>query len=162
QTETAIVGARESLQSVRGSAQRAQVIDTLASLTALRDATEQPVTVISSGNATIASPHPGRNAVLALILAALLAPPLVLLFDRSDRILRRPRELERLSGVPLLASLPKRAFAVPWGKEAEGAFQRVRDSVIFFDPDSRPRTVAIISALEDEGRTTVAAGLACA
>ena len=46
------------------------------------------------------------------------------------------------------------------GRRAVGAFQRLRDSIIFFDPDRRSDTVAIVSPLEGEGRTTVAIGLA--
>ena len=104
---------------------------------------------------------PGRNALLALILALLISPALVVLFDRFDRTLRRPTELERVVGHTLLTRIPREAFGSGRdGPRAVRAFQRLRDSVIFFDPDRRPDTVAIVSPLEGEGRTTVAVGLA--
>jgi capsular exopolysaccharide synthesis family protein len=159
-TDAAIVATRQSVAAVHDSTQRSEISDALSRLTALRDATAQPVTVVSTGNASVASPHPSRNALLAVILALLLAPPLVLFVDRFDRTLRRPTDLERLSGARLLASVPKAAFAHPRDPGSESAFQRLRDMLIYFDARSRPKAVAIMSALEGEGRTTVATGLA--
>jgi Mrp family chromosome partitioning ATPase len=161
-TDTAIVAARQSLATVRDSTQRSEVADTLSSLTALRDATTKPVSVVSTGNAGVASPHPARNALLALLLALLLAPALVLLVDRPDRTLRRPTELERVSGARLLTGLPQEAFSHSGRPRIDSAFQQLRDSLIYFDARSRPNTVAIASALAGEGRTTVAVGLAYA
>jgi tyrosine-protein kinase len=133
----------------------------LSSLAAFRKATLAPVSVVSTGDPQVASPHPGRNALLALILALLISPALVVLFDRFDRILRRPTELELVGGHRLLARIPRVAFGSGRdGPRAVRAFQRLRDSVIFFDPDHRPDIVAIVSPLEGEGRTTVAVGLA--
>jgi tyrosine-protein kinase len=145
---------------VRDSTQRSEIMNSVASLTALRDATTKPVTVVSAGDAGVASPHPGRNALLALIVAALLAPALMLLFDRQDRTLRRPPELEPVFGAPLLAHIPKEAFADTSGQRAAGAFQRLRDTLVYSDRRSAPDTIAIASALADEGRSTVATGLA--
>ena len=161
QTDIQISGARQTLARTRDPVQRRAVRDTLSSLAAFRDATSAPVSVISTGDAQVASPHPGRNALLALILALLISPALVVLFDRFDRTLRRPTELERVVGRGLLARIPGEAFGS--GRDGPGAvraFQRLRDSLVFFDPDRRADTVAIVSPLEGEGRTTVAVGLA--
>jgi succinoglycan biosynthesis transport protein ExoP len=155
-----IVGVQQSLPLTRDPVQRRDIRDTLASLEIIRDATTRPLHIVAPTSASRASPHPARNAILALILAVLIAPALVILVDRQDRKVRRPAELERLSGTSLLASIPKQAFASPGEPAARRAFQRLRDSVIFFDPDRRPTSVAIASPLAAEGRTTVAVGLA--
>lgn len=161
-TDAAIAAARQSLTALRGSAQRAEVRDNLSNLTTLRQATTKPVVVVSAGTPGVASPHPRRNALLALLLALLLAPALVLLSDRLDRTLRRPTELEVLSGATLLTRVPKQAFADASGQRAAGVFQRLRDTLVYGDERSRANTIAIASALADEGRTTVATGLAWA
>jgi len=160
QLESQIVGVQQSLPLTRDPLQRRDIRDTVAALTSLRNATTRPLHVVNATGASRASPHPGRNAVLALILAVLIAPVLAMLVDRQDRRIRRPAELERLSGAALLASIPKQAFAAPGEARARRAFQRLRDSLIFFDPDRRPTSVAIVSPLAGEGRTTVAVGLA--
>ena len=161
QIDTQISGARQTLARTRDRVQRRAARDTLSSLAAFRETILAPVSVVSTGNAQVASPHPGRNALLALILALLISPALVVLFDRFDRTVRRPTELERVVGHTLLTRIPREAFGSGRdGPRAVRAFQRLRDSVIFFDPDRRPDTVAIVSPLEGEGRTTVAVGLA--
>jgi non-specific protein-tyrosine kinase len=109
----------------------------------------------------VASPHPVRNALLALLLAALIAPALLVALEPLDRKLRKPRDLERLAGTALLAGVPHAAFAAARPDlAADHAFARLRDSLIYLDPDRRPRTFAIISPLPGDGRTTVATGLA--
>jgi capsular exopolysaccharide synthesis family protein len=160
QLDKQIVGVRQSLALTRNPLQRREARDTLASLTAVRDATTRPLRVVASPHASKASPHPTRNALLALLLAVLIAPALVVAVDRLDRTVRRPTELERLSGAALLAGIPKEAFAGAGGSRSDRAFERLRDSLIFFDPDRRPDSVAVVSPLEDEGRTAVAVGLA--
>jgi Mrp family chromosome partitioning ATPase len=160
QLDRQIVGVQQSLPLTRDPLERRDIRNTLASLVSVRDATTRTLHVVGATSASRASPHPGRNAILALILAVLIAPALAILVDRQDRKVRRPAELERLSGTALLASIPKQAFAVPGEPRARRAFQRLRDSVIFFDPDRRPTSVAIASPLAGEGRTTVAVGLA--
>jgi tyrosine-protein kinase len=161
QIDIQISGARQTLATTRSPIQRRMVRDTLSSLAAVRQATLSPLDIVPTGDAHLASPHPGRNALLALILALLISPALVVLFDRFDRTLRRPTELERVVGHTLLTRIPREAFGS--GREGPGAvraFQRLRDSLVFFDPDRRADTVAIVSPLEGEGRTTVAVGLA--
>jgi len=161
QTDTQISGARQTLTRTRDPVDRRAVRDTLSSLAAFREATLAPLSVGSTGDAHVTSPHPGRNALLALILALLISPALVVVFDRFDRTLRRPTELERVVGHTLLTRIPREAFGSGRdGPRAVRAFQRLRDSVIFFDPDHRPDTIAVVSPLDGEGRTTVAVGLA--
>jgi len=160
QLDRQIVGVRQSLPLTRDPVARRDIRNALTSLETVRDGTTRPLRVVAAPSASRASPHPGRNAILALILAVLIAPALVVLVDRQDRKVRRPAELKRLSGTALLTSIPKQAFAAPGDPRAARAFERLRDSVIFFDPDRRPTSVAIASPLAGEGRTTVAVGLA--
>jgi tyrosine-protein kinase len=156
-----IAAARKSLPLTSDPAQRRIVSDRLSSLTALADATTGPVRVVQPSQAGVASPHPVRNALLALLLAALIAPALLVALEPLDRKLRKPRDLERLAGTALLAGVPHAAFAAARPDlAADHAFARLRDSLIYLDPDRRPRTIAIISPLPGEGRTTVATGLA--
>src|SRR3954454_3392240 len=126
QLDRQIVGVQQSLSFTRDPVQRREIRNTLASLTIVRDATTRPLRVVNATSASRASPHPGRNAILALILAVLIAPALVILVDRQDRKVRRPAELERLSGTPPLASIPKQAFAAPADPRPRRAFQRLR------------------------------------
>ena len=156
-----IAAARKSLPLTSDPAQRRIVSDRLSSLTALSDATTGPVRVVQPSQAGVASPHPVRNALLALLLAVLIAPALLIALEPLDRKLRKPRDLERLAGTALLAGVPHAAFAAARPDlAADHAFERLRDSLIYLDPDRRPRTFAIISPLPGEGRTTVATGLA--
>ena len=156
-----IAAASHSLPLTSDPVERRIVTERIASLTALRDATLGPLRVVQPSQAGVASPHPVRNALLALLLAILIAPPLLVALEPLDRKLRKPADLERLGGAALLAGVPHAAFAAARPDlAADHAFERLRDSLIYLDPDRRPRTFAIISPLPGEGRTTVATGLA--
>ena len=76
-------------------------------------------------------------------------------------MLRKSGDLERLAGSTLLANVPREAFGAIRPDLADPqAFERLRDGLIYLDPDRRPRTIAIVSPLAGDGRTTVATGLA--
>ena len=156
-----IAAARRSLKLTRDPAQRREVSGSLSDMTARRDTAAAPLRVVQPAQASVASPHPVRNGLLALLLAILTAPALLVALKPLDRKLRKPADLERLGGAALLAGIPREAFAAARPDlAADSAFERLRDSLIFLDPDRRPRTFAIISPLAGDGRTTVATGLA--
>ena len=159
QLDGQISAARESLAVLHDSVERRGVRNTISALTAARDAAAQPVRSISTASLAVSSVPPDRNALLALILAVLISPPLILLVDRLDSRVRRPSELQRLTGGRLLSVIPPNPFTDS-ARRGVPAFQRLRDSLIYFDPDSHTSTVAIVSPLEREGRTTTAIGLA--
>jgi len=161
QLQSAITAARQALAIAREPSQRAQIKAGLLNLKSTLRATTAQIPVVTATSASVASPHPVRNAFLAFILALLLTPPLVVLSGRLDRTLRRPSELERLSGSTLLAQIPReRSKPGGVGPQTESAFDRLRDSLVFFDPDRPADTVAVVSPLGEEGRTTVITGLA--
>ncbi len=116
---------------------------------------------------------------LVRILAASLAMGLLLglgaafVLDRLDTRVRGAADLDRTLGVPTLGSIPRfpekhrhaatRLVTVhaPSGAEAD-AFRRLRTSVLLAGQADGVRTLAITSAVADEGKTTVAANLAVA
>ncbi|MBK1699346.1 GumC family protein [Rhodovibrio salinarum] len=102
----------------------------------------------------------GFGAVAAFALAVALA----LLREAVDRGVREPEQLERVSGLRVLGTLPRvpraparQVLAQPTGALAE-ALRALHTSVLLSDVDRPPRTLLITSALPGEGKT----GLACA
>jgi len=115
----------------------------------------------ASAPASPTSPKPKRNAMLALIAAVLLAGGLVSLAERLDRRLRDSKQLEDLTGAPLLARVPPTAF--PGGApdpQVPIVFQALRDSLTYFNVDRTLTSLAVISPLKGEGKTTVSTHLA--
>jgi Mrp family chromosome partitioning ATPase len=156
-----VVAAQRAVAAAPTPVQRQSASTQLSSLISLRDTATTPVRVVQTPQVGLASPHPMRNALLALLLAVLICPLLLVVFERLDRTVRRPANLQRISGTSLLAGIPTAAFAAHRvDADIERAFERLRDSLIYLDPDRRPRVVAIVSPLGNEGRTTVATGLA--
>ena len=108
----------------------------------------------------LASPHPMHNTLLALLLAALSAL-CCSSCSRGSIVRSAGRPTSSDQRFSLIAGIPAAAFAAHRvDADIERAFERLRDSLIYLDPDRRPRVVAIVSPLGNEGRTTVAAGLA--
>ena len=155
------VAARRTLAQTHVAVQRRQAAHTLSQLNALAQARPQPLRIIQAPEPKATEPNPGRNAGLALALTLLLAPGLAVGLHRLDRNVRKASQLEGLSGVPLLAAVPSAAFAD--GERAsrnEAPFEMLRDTLTFSSGERRPDTIAIVSALSGQGRTTVAIRLA--
>jgi non-specific protein-tyrosine kinase len=115
-------------------------------------------------------PKPLRNAVLALLLGALLGTGLAFLREALDTRLRSPREIGEKLGLPLLASLPAPPRKVrrehnlvtleePTSPGAE-SFRMLRTGLDFANLERRARTIMVTSAVEKEGKSTTAANLA--
>jgi capsular exopolysaccharide synthesis family protein len=159
--DAAIASTRRSLAGADRPAERRQAADTLATLVPLREASGGSIRVVQGAQAQASSPNPGRNALLALALALLITPLIALLLDRLDRRVRRARELERLCGAPLLATIPGHAFDAADGRlGTDRAFQRLRDSLIFLTGKRQSDAIAVVSPLDGQGKTTVATRLA--
>ena len=61
----------------------------------------------------------------------------------------------------MLATIPREAFvAGESGSRTEAAFPRLRDIITFLSAERRPDTIAIVSPLDGQGKTTVAIRLA--
>ncbi|HYI61151.1 MAG TPA: polysaccharide biosynthesis tyrosine autokinase [Acidimicrobiales bacterium] len=114
-----------------------------------------------------------RTLAAALAGGLLLGLGLAFVLDRLDTRVRGAADLQRTLGVDALGSIPvfperyrHRGTALvtvhaPSGPEAD-AFRRLRTSVLLSSRAGQVRTLAITSAVADEGKTTVAANLAVA
>jgi capsular exopolysaccharide synthesis family protein len=120
--------------------------------------------------AGIPSSPSGPSLVLNIIIGALLGLVLGLLaawfLESLDRRLRRPDETAALIGLPVIGAVPKRGLGrTPGtGKDAAsiGAFRMLRTNVraLGADRSKAPRSILVTSAMSEEGKTTVAMGLA--
>ena len=97
------------------------------------------------------------------MIALLVAAGAVALAERLDRRLHDSRDMERLTGTPLLAQVPSSAFpgSVP-DPQLPIVFQTLRDSLTYFNVDQRLSSLLVISPLKGDGKTSVATNLAVA
>jgi len=110
-----------------------------------------------------------KDTLTAFMLSILAGLVLALLVDRLDRRIRSAEELESLTGLPLLTTVPNTAFPsgardgalTARGPEAE-AFRRLRAGLIYFNVSRPLKSVLITSPGNGEGKTTVALNLALA
>lgn len=136
----------------------------LQKLQTLKTAQSQNIQVLQRATgATQIAPHPKRNATVGILLALLVGAGLILLFERADRRLRDPDDLEQLTGLPFLATIPREAFS---GQdeyaEVDEAFQTLRNTLTYFNADEPLTSIVVTSGLKGEGKTTVAVNLALA
>jgi succinoglycan biosynthesis transport protein ExoP len=118
-----------------------------------------------------ASPRPVRDGVLALFLGLIFGTLLAFLRDSFDRRLNDPRDVQHQLQMPLLGYVQADALGGVGfvengaGVESDDAlepFRILRSNVDFLSSESRLRTLAVTSPLAEEGKSTVAAGLATA
>ena len=98
------------------------------------------------------------------MIALLLGVGAVLVAENADRRLRTPDDLEALTGWPLLAAIPASAFSqghLEDPAELE-AFEMLRAALTYFNVERQLGSVAIVSPMVGDGKTTVAVGLAIA
>lgn len=145
--------------------QRSQLSEKLQGLRALRAAQAENTQVVEPAQVpvTAVSPNPKRNTILAFVVALLVAAGAVVLAERLDRRLHDSRDVEKLTGTPLLAQIPTSAFpgATP-DPQLPIVFQTLRDSLTYFNVDQRLSSLLVISPLKGDGKTSVATNLAVA
>ena len=123
-------------------------------------------------------PNIPLNASLALLFSSILAVGAAVLADVLDNTIRDPEQIQRGMKTEVLGSLPVvkawrgRLLATAHGKDGKSrggqtsqfdeAIRTLRDSILLSDPDRRPRTLLITSAVPREGKTTTSARLAAA
>jgi len=109
-------------------------------------------------------PHVRRTVELGLVIGLLLAFGAVALAENADRRIRTPEDLESMTKLPLLAAIAPGAFSenVATSRENDEAFHMLRTALMYFNVDRRLESVVITSAVEKEGKTTVATRLALA
>nr|WP_231126880.1 polysaccharide biosynthesis tyrosine autokinase [Motilibacter aurantiacus] len=112
------------------------------------------------------SPNKERTYLLGLALGLVLGLAAAFVAEGLDRSVRTVEEVERVSGLNLLASIPVEhrgtaaiAATMPRSQRAE-AIRQLRTNVQFAGVDKPLRTLAVTSAVSGEGKTTTAANLA--
>ena len=117
-------------------------------------------------------PNLRMNALLALVLGLLGGVGLAFLFEHLDDTFRRPEELEKLLGLPVLGVIPKtplargdsRPMALAGHDDPRSAFaeayRSVRTALQFSTASGVPRLLTVTSAMAGEGKTTTALSLA--
>jgi tyrosine-protein kinase len=154
-------------QLIKGTEQSLAIIRTepltaaLRSLRAFQPPGQLIEVVVPAGGAAVVSPHPRRNAIMAVILALLVGAGLMALAEYMDRRIRRTEDIATLAEAPVLGAIPEAAFR-PRGDPPGGleAFRKVRD--LLTSSAGSLTSLVVVSPLKGEGRTTVAAGLAMA
>jgi Mrp family chromosome partitioning ATPase len=112
------------------------------------------------------SPRPLRNAMIAGFLALGLALAVVVLLARFDERIRDEDELAALMEVPVLARIPERARARRMARGPHEdkafleAFEFLRQNLQLMDNERGGMVIAVTSAANGDGKTTVVSWLA--
>jgi capsular exopolysaccharide synthesis family protein len=140
--------------------QLSQQLQQFRALRAVQDANAEVVEAAVPSRSAV-SPRPVRTAALGLILAILIGLGAVVLAENVDRRVRRADELEALTGLPLLSSIPRTAYpGEEHSHQDEEAFQRLRANLTYFNIDRSLASVLVTSPVAADGKTTVATNLA--
>jgi len=142
----------------------------LATMEALQ--TSNASVVQPAGEAPKVQPRPARNALLGVMLGLVLGIALAFLWDALDTRIRTADEIGDYLGLPLLARLPGPSrrlrkddqlvmLSDPGGVRAE-AFRMLRTNLDFVRLGGHAKTMAITSAVAQEGKSTTIANLAVA
>lgn len=117
-------------------------------------------------------PNLRKNAWMALILGLLGGIGLAFLFEHLDDTFRRPEELEKRLGLPVLGVIPmtrqdrgdNRPIALAALEDPRSAFaeayRSVRTALQFSTASGVPRLLTVTSAMVGEGKSTTAVSLA--
>lgn len=115
------------------------------------------------------APRPLRNLTLAGLFGLLAGLVLALLRGVSDDTVRGGAALEEVSSTPLLGEIPFDACSRVQplvGKAARSAraeaLRKLRTNLRFVDAEEAARVIAVTSAVQGEGKTTLSCNLAIA
>jgi len=140
----------------------------LATMEALQTANASVVE--SARGAAKVQPRPARNGVLGALVGTALGLLLAFIWNALDSRVRSSDEVGRMLGLPLLARLPSPSrrlrkeerlvtLADPQSPGAE-AFRMLRTNLEFVRLGHDVKTIAVTSAVEQEGKSTSIANLA--
>jgi capsular exopolysaccharide synthesis family protein len=128
---------------------------------------------VSNGDATLvdaaqvpsspSSASAKRNGAIGSGIGIILGIALAFLFDLFDRRVKSSEELDRRYGLPVLASIPFRRQRPQTERDRRielEPFRILRDSLTYVSLRDPARVVLVTSAVPEEGKTRVAAGLA--
>jgi receptor protein-tyrosine kinase len=119
-----------------------------------------------------ASPRPKLNLAAGTLLALLAALGTALLAQRLDRRLEITDGMTEVLGIPIIARIPQgsataleRLLAGEAGDDRDSraaaeAFRLLLANLAFINLGERPRTLAVVSSEEQEGKSTTALSLA--
>jgi capsular exopolysaccharide synthesis family protein len=117
------------------------------------------------------SPHPKRDAALGLTVGLLRGLGISVVREKLGDRIRSSQEVERITGLPMLAQLPyddvtkaSAGLAVvehPLGPLSE-ALRSLRTSIQYLGVDHPVKVIIVTSAFPGEGKSLVAANLAAA
>lgn len=133
----------------------------------------RPVDVVRTAEppSSPSSPKPVRNAILAGLIGLILGVGIAFFRETLDRRLREPADVEEALGLPVVGVVPTAALGgtpllTAKGKEPTEIdvepFKILRTNVGYLSMDDTVRVVAVTSPLPEEGKSTVAVGLAWA
>jgi capsular exopolysaccharide synthesis family protein len=116
------------------------------------------------------APKPIRDGIIGLIVGLILGMAVAGLLESLDRRLRRPDDAQALFDYPLVGVVARESMGmVPIGNapgEPEvvsmDSFRMLRTNVRFLSVDDPPRSILVTSPVPEEGKTTVAIGVALA
>lgn len=111
---------------------------------------------------TAARPKPLLYTLVAGVLGLALGLGLAFLLDRLDRRLRTSDDVEAQFDVPILARVPRRGRSDISVNAFKEAMRILRTNLQFASREGPLRSIAITSAREGEGKTTLVANLAVA
>jgi len=115
-------------------------------------------------------PKTSLNLALGFVLGLALAAAVALVTELMDNYFSTPEEVEQVAGVPYLGQIPllpptgnftkakikppEYLIEKPHSGFAE-AFRNLRASIMFADIDKAAKTVAVVSSLPEEGKTSM-------
>jgi receptor protein-tyrosine kinase len=105
-------------------------------------------------------PKPTLYALLAALLGLAIGVALAFLRETLDTRLRTLEEIESSFDLPVLSRVPRRGKSETSIAAFTEAFRVLRTNLQFATPDGPPRTIAITSGDEGEGKTTAVSQLA--
>jgi Mrp family chromosome partitioning ATPase len=153
-----------ALDRLRGSPSRrdeAQIIRARLNELTLSEAgagTELQLAQRAQAPSTPDSPRPVRNTIFAFFASAFIAVLAALAIDQVAPRLSGPRELNRLTGVPILAALPTPRRLRARRRQTAEAYQALQASALQLPADRK--IMLITSAFASDEKSNVAARLA--
>ena len=117
------------------------------------------------------APRPFLTFLLSIPIGLLVGVLLAALISYLDRRLKREEQVEALTHLPVVASIPRRSERLVrrragggvWADPVEAeSYGRLATNLRFFNFDRQVKTVLVTSAVPEEGKTTVTLRLAAA